>query len=94
MEGNAPVPAIAAHIHETAATIHPCLHRIPHGRRVIFGMRAGHDDAIVAQQLIAVIMQILIGDEIVVDALVIEPVIEVGVGIVLIECRPWPPSQE
>src|SRR5262245_55010127 len=87
MEGDAPVPAIAAHIHEPAAAIDPGLHRIPHRRRVIFGMTAGHDDAIVAQKPIAVLVQILIGDEIVIDASVIEPIEEMGVGIVLIKSR-------
>ena len=54
---------------------------------MIFGMRAGQDDAIVAQQLVAVLVQILIGDDVVVDALVIEPVEEMRIGIVLIERR-------
>jgi len=48
----------------------------PTSRRMIFGMRAGHHHAIVAQKLIAVAVEILIGDEIVIDALMIEPVIE------------------
>ena len=52
---------------------------------MIFGMGAGHHHAIIAQKLIAVAVEILIGDEIVIDALMIEPVIEMRIGIILVK---------
>ena len=56
-------------------------------RRVIFGMSAGHDHPIVREELEALAMKVLIGDDVVVDALMIEPVEEMGVGIVLPQAR-------
>ena len=52
------------------------------------------DHPVVPQELDALFMQILIGDDVVVDAAMIEPIEEMGIGIVLIEPEPWPPSQE
>ncbi len=50
-------------------------------------MRAGQDDAIVADEIEPVGMQVLVGDDVVIDALVVQPIEEMGVGIVLIERR-------
>jgi hypothetical protein len=53
VEADAPVPAVAAHVHEPAAAIDPSLHAVPHRRRVVFGMRAGDHDAVVGEEVVA-----------------------------------------
>jgi hypothetical protein len=70
MEGDAPVPAIAAHVHETAAAIEPGLHGVPHRRRVILGMRPGQDHLVVLDQRIAIAVQILVRDDVVIEAMI------------------------
>ena len=87
MEGDPPIPAIAAHIHEPAAAIDPGLHGVPHGRRVIFRMGPRDDHPVVPKELEALFVQILIGDDVVVDAAMIEPIEEMGIGVVLVEPR-------
>src|ERR1700712_2738540 len=85
MEGNAPVPAIAAHIHEAATAIEPGLHRVPHLGRMIFGMRARHYHAVVFQKFVALMVQILIRDDVVIDAMMGKPAEQMRIGIILIE---------
>ena len=88
VEGDPPVPAVAAQIHEPAAAIEPAPSWRPTSRVEWYsGWVPVMIDPIVLEQRIALAMQVLVGDHVVVDAVVIEPVEEVGVGIVLIERR-------
>jgi len=78
----------ASEARETPAAIEPALHRVPHRGRVIFGMRPGQHDRVIGEKLVAVLVQVLVGDHVIVDALAVEPVKQMRVGIVLVERRP------
>jgi hypothetical protein len=85
--GDSPVPAVGADVDETAATVEPRLHGIPHRGRVIFGVGAGDDHAVGGERVEAFIVQILVGDHIEGKSFVLEPVGQVRVGIELPQPR-------
>jgi hypothetical protein len=72
--GDSPVPAVGGDVDETAATVEPRLHGIPHRGRVIFGVGAGDDRAVGGERVEAFIVQILVGDHIEGKTFVLEPV--------------------
>ena len=85
--GDAPVPAVGAEVDQAAAAIEPGLHGIPHRGRVVFGVGAGHDHAVGGERVEAFLVQVLVGDHVEGEALVLEPVGQVRVGIELPQAR-------
>jgi hypothetical protein len=57
---------------------------------MIFRVSASHDHAVVGDGRQVVLMQIFISDHIIVDVLMLEPVEQVRVGVVPIDCRTVP----
>src|SRR5690606_25218672 len=68
-----PVEAVAAEIAEAPAVIAIGLERIQHLARVILRVRAGHYHAVGFQEVVALVVQLPVGDEVVVVALGLEP---------------------
>ena len=77
---DAPVEAVAAHVHQPAAVIEPVAQTIEHRGGVILRMRAGDDRSIVGERRGAVAMQDLVGDHVEGLADAMQPRDQVGVG--------------
>src|SRR5260221_12949774 len=51
MIGDAPVEAVAAHIHQPSAAPDPAVERVEHCERIVFRMTAGQQDAVPAEEI-------------------------------------------
>ncbi len=54
---------------------------------MVFGMRASQDDPVIFDQVIAFGVQVFIGDDVILDRLMVEPIEEMRVGVVLPQRR-------
>ena len=80
IEGDAPVKAVTAHVEKAAALLQPTLESVEHSRRPVLGVGTGHDGAIATQELASLLIEILVGGDVVGDALALEPRGEPGIG--------------
>ena len=75
-----PVEAVAAHVHQPAAVVQVGAQTVEHLDRVVLGVRGRQHDLVGRQGRRAFEVQILVGDEVDLELLRVEPVDEVGVG--------------
>ena len=83
MPGDAPVEAVGAEIHQAPAAVGEVLQRVQHFQAVVLRMRARHDAAIRLQAIDPFVVQVLVGDDVAVEALGRQPVGDVGIGVEL-----------
>ena len=79
-EGDLPVKPVAAEVAQPPAAVAVGFERIQGLSGVVLGMRARRDHPVVLQHLDAFVVQLQIGDDVVVVPLRLEPCGEVGVG--------------
>src|SRR5258708_7861901 len=74
-----PVEAIAAEIHEAATFIEIAIEDVEATACPVFGMRPRHDHRVAIDQSSAFALQILVGDDVVIDTDMLEPFDDVHV---------------
>ena len=86
-ECDLPIEAVAAEIAEAPAAVAIGLQRIEHLARVVLGMRSREHDGIVLQRLVAVVVQLPVGEDIELVALRFQPGQQVVIGRVMAQSR-------
>ncbi len=89
MIGDAPVEAVAAHIHQPSAAPDPAVERVEHGERIVFRMTAGQQDAVRADEIEPFLVQIVVGDDVEGKAAAVEPVDDEEIAAII----PPPPGR-
>ena len=85
MIGDLPVEAVAAEIHQTAPAALVGSHTAPHPGRPIFRMGSRQHHAVRREQRQAATIQLLVRDHVVLDAVCLQPVDDMGVRIELVD---------
>ena len=75
-----PVEPVAAHVHQPAALLEVRAHPLHHLPRVVLRVGAGQHHVVGLEQRRSLGVQVVVGDDVDVEALDLEPVDEVGVG--------------
>ena len=76
-----PVEAVAAEIHQSTAALQMRMQGIEHACRDVLGMRACQNHPVGAQSFIALAVEILVRQHVVVEAGILEPREDVGVAV-------------
>ncbi len=79
--GDAPVPGVGTHVHETAAAFLESIQRVPHFLRPVLVVGRGHEHPIGRDGLVALVIQVLVGDAVVRESALLQPIDDVCVGI-------------
>ena len=80
---DAPIEAVAAEIDQPPAAAGVGGERIERARRVVFGMRAGQHGAVRRQQFGALVVEVLVGEDVERQVLRVEPRQQVRIGRVV-----------
>ena len=75
-----PIEAVAAKIHQPAARGEIILHPVEHSGGVVLGMSTGEHDLVRAKESGAFAMEVLVGDDVVVEAARFEPIDQMQIG--------------
>ena len=59
-----PVKAVGAHVHEPSAALDVGVHRVEHLLGVVLGVRAGEHDPVGPDRVGALVMEVLVGDDV------------------------------
>ena len=94
MKRHPPVEPVAAHIDETAAPLLVVKQGLHHSRGGVLGMRRRHDTGVGFEKSHAFSVEVVVGDDIEGNPQFLEPVGDVGVGVVLPDVVAWPHAQE
>ena len=90
MIGDAPVEAVGAHVHQAAAAIGIGLQGIEHRFRIIFRVRPRHHAAIGPQAVNTLGREIVLGDDVIGNLILFQPVGEMRIGVELPQIGLWP----
>ena len=88
-EGRDPVESVAAQIHQPAAVGEVGLQRVQHLARPVLGMAPGDQHRVPAQEVGALEVEVLVGNDVELVALLLHPVQQVQIGVELVGA-PWP----
>ena len=89
-----PVEAVAAEVEEVPAAASVARERVERLARVVLGVRAGRHRPVGGEAGDAFLVQLAIGDDVVGDALRVQPGDQVAVGLEVAQARPrWPGSE-
>ena len=87
-ERHPPVEAVAAEVHEAAAPIQVPSEGVEGVRSVVLGMRRGQHDPVGRDEVVAFTVQVVVGHDIELVTLLVQPVEEVCIGREMAKSRP------